>query len=132
MQAFISNLTAATLLVHSMFGCCWHHAPAQRDASELGYAACSEHGHGTTGESGRSPVGPGKCNSECRGLCIYLPPQKIQIAAPQIVMPFDVAAAVPAIADCHFGSAFSGEQTCNGAKWKPSLRLHLAHQVLLI
>jgi hypothetical protein len=132
MHSVLSSLTAAVLFIHTVFGCCWHHAHAcvQHGAPSVATeSACCKH-HQHHGE-GNQPVKPGKCCVECEGTCTYVLPQKVRIDAPQSVASLDLVATFPLLADAQIASAsWSHVGDCpHGAL--PRVRLHLLHQLLL-
>src|SRR5262249_19789647 len=78
MHAFLSSLTAALLLIHAAFGCCWHHAHrcvihGNAVAAAEPQGCCEHHRH-----EGSTPV-PCGCKLECSGQCVYLLPQKFRV-----------------------------------------------------
>src|SRR5437588_1471402 len=84
MQAFVANLTAALLFIHTVFGCCWHHAHHCEHSSTAAIAHganCGhDHQHDGDAEQQERPCG---CKVECLGTCIYVVPQKVNVEALQ-------------------------------------------------
>src|SRR5262245_24327136 len=96
MQAFVLKLTADLLFLHTVFGCCWHHSNCCAHGSTVAQRAkCCHHQHG--GDSKQQDK-PGECKVECEGTCIYVAPQKIKVAAPQLIS-FDAPAVSSLLAD---------------------------------
>jgi hypothetical protein len=132
MQAFIASLMAAVLFIHTIFGCCWHHAHACEHSPPIAIsqpAQCCHHHH--NGSDSKQQHTPCRCNVDCEGACTYVVPQKVKVEAPQHIA-IDMAAVLPSLA---------GESVEVTAAWKalsspnhlaPPLRAHLLHQVLLI
>jgi hypothetical protein len=128
MQAFVASLTAGLLLIHAVFGCCWHHAHECEHAIEaVPPATCCLHDHDQGSQHNDEP-----CDSkhDCEGSCIYVVPQKIKIEAPQWLV-IDLLTALPALTDHRFHSASSFENFSSPRPFEPPLRPHLLHQVLL-
>ena len=156
MQALLTHLTAFSLGIHALVGCCWHHAHecacqagtqvVVADAETPKLAACCHHCHRlsdspsdlTPGDcrseddQSSHPPAPCNCKVECHGVCTYLPPQK------SLVDGFDDSAAFDL-------SPLAIDQSCAAAtraaywEWPADsgdaaapLRLHLLHQVFLI
>lgn len=135
MHAILSIITAATLFIHALFGCCWHHAHscvrcemASAEASPVA-GGCKCH-HGS--QPDQQPSGPCNCQFECKGVCTYLPPQKTVADCPELGVPFSSVAIVSVLADRHLSAVGVWEQTCGQLATEPPLRLHLLHQILLI
>ena len=129
MQAFVAIATAALLAIHTVFGCCWHHAHQCQDGRAV---ACSEeapccHHHGSDSKQQEQPR---KCKVECEGTCTYVAPQKVRIAAPQAVG-FDVLAVPQSLSDHGLQAAVFWGPGRSPPDWAPPLRTHLVHQVLL-
>src|SRR5881394_1932931 len=84
MQAFIASLTAALLFIHTVFGCCWHHAHACEQGATLAVSqpakCCHHHQHDSDSKQQQKP---GKCQVECEGTCTFAVPQKVKVEAPQ-------------------------------------------------
>jgi hypothetical protein len=125
MHAVVSSLMAATLLVHAVLGCCWHSRCDQQQTK--GAACCKHHEHCQDQE----PAKPCKCRVECHGVCTYLPTQKVQVDTPEVVVPFDFVATLSFAVGADLASALR-EAVYLPDDIEPPLRLHLAHQVLLI
>jgi hypothetical protein len=131
MQAFIANLTAALLFIHTVFGCCWHHAHACEHVTSIAViqpAKCCHHHHHEN--DGKQQQKPGKCKVDCEGTCSYVLPQKVTIEAPQWVA-IDFLAVLPSFADGQLEAAASWEALPSLFDLAPPLRTHLLHQVLL-
>jgi hypothetical protein len=135
MQSFLSILTALMLCVPAALGCCWHTAPvgsshARADAVESIKQCTQHHHHHAADDHGRQHE-PCPSSSYCTGACIYLPVQKVQIDAPQLVVAFYMAH--DAAATMQMPSASDrGDRTLGSVESEPAVRLHLRNQVLLI
>jgi len=127
MQAFVANLTAALLFIHTVFGCCWHHAQCSAVAVSQAEPCCHRHQHSS---DSTQPEKPCKCNVECEGACIYVVPQKVKVDAPQWVA-IDLLAVLPTLADRKIEVASVWDFVSPLPDWLPPLRIHLLHQVLL-
>jgi len=76
MNSIFSILTTASILIHSVFGCCWHHSHSSEDghaevvASTVGddvHACCSHHHHSSASivsDEGASEDAPGHNHSD--------------------------------------------------------------------
>jgi len=131
MHSVFTNLMAGLLFIHTVFGCCWHHAHAcgQSVAVTASQPAkcCHHHQHGSDSKQQQKP---GKCKVECQGTCTYVVPQKVTIEAPQWVA-IDLLAVLPSLADRQIEIAASWEALPSLFDLAPPLRPHLLHQVLL-
>jgi hypothetical protein len=127
MQAFVATLTAALLFIHTVFGCCWHHAQCSTVAVSQSEHCC--HHHKQSGDSNHQEK-PCKCNIECEGSCAYVVPQKVKIEAPQWTS-IEILAVLPSLAERPIEAACSSEDVSSLRAWVPPLRTHLLHQVLL-
>jgi hypothetical protein len=131
MQAFVANLTAALLFIHTVFGCCWHHAHACEHALTAAVTqpskCCHHHHHESDSKHEHKP---GKCKSDCEGTCNYVLQQKVTIEAPQWVAN-DVLTALPTLAGQQIEAAASWEAAPSLSDLALPLRTHLLHQVLL-
>jgi hypothetical protein len=128
-------LLSAALLIHAMFGCCWHdaHEAVAGEASHTAMAAtdcgCHDHDDAADGHGSHAPC---KGHPNCHGLCSYLPAQKSEIGKcleHSLIVDF----AIDAHAAC--GSqiaALSFAPGTNATCTPPPVRLHLFHQILLI
>jgi hypothetical protein len=127
MAMFFRLLTAATLAIHLLVGCCAHHAHAASAASprhETNVDACCGH-HEQSGDSHSERHG---CENE---KCSFLrssddSPAKFvfQVHRPSVALWHD--ASVPRLPGIQAAGIFPADDLF------PPLRLHLAHQVLLI
>ena len=133
MDRVLSSAIAALLFIHTACGCCWHHAHQSAACGHTqlpGLAGACHHEKCPPGDE--SSDGPCRCRLECQGVCTYLPPQKTRLDSPQVVVPFDLVAAVSASAEAHSGSAWHGGAELHSSHVGPPLRLHLLHQIFLI
>ena len=131
MQAFLNILTAALLFIHTVFGCCWHHAHAcgtDCASAVIKSAPCCHH-HQHCDDSKHSER-PCKCKVDCEGTCTYVVPQKVKVEAPQSTT-MDLLATLPSLAEHQIEAASFRETISSLPDWAPPLRTHLLHQVLL-
>lgn len=131
MQALLTHITATVLFIHTIVGCCWHHAhlgPGSTTTTAP-LAGCCHHHHEQDSQPRQSPD---PCQSECEGSCQYIAPQKVCIDAPQGAQHLDYAATESAQTLARFPSLPTGGSldSLHGAALP--LRTHLMHQVLLI
>lgn len=139
MAEMVRSLTAAALAVHLVLGCCEHHALACLEEGHSQHhaapataldAAHDCHGECPDGRSG----GPHRGAHECHGApCSFVRPSHETTAASLLMLgqPHFVlmAAGPPASAAASFGS---WRQFLPTGPLPLPVRLHLAHQVLLI
>jgi hypothetical protein len=133
MRIFFSSLVAASLLIHAVLGCCWHHAQdlsgcGDTVAEQAVDAGCCHHDHGDQ-DHGQPSHAP--CKGHCQGLCTYLPVQKTQLDHQQLHAALDFAIIAPATGDAQIAAGFCLARAHETAA-QPPLRLHLFHQILLI
>lgn len=135
-RQLLTFLTAATFVAHGLWGCCWFGAqsfqPRERVISRASSrpATCCKHCDHTR-EKGCPHDGP--CKLHCRGVCVYVAPQKCQLDAPQIHLLLEFAA----VAFLQTGDdALAATRDFAGADGRreaePPVRLHLLHQIFLI
>jgi hypothetical protein len=134
MRSLLSNLTAALLAMHTVFGCCWHHAHASTPLCKSLPSVESSESHGAAHADEACERPAGGCehhgNDNCQGnKCVFtssaktgspqfsLHPSPQSVVAPACTMPSDAWLPTP---------AFSPERLL------PPLRLHLIERVLLI
>ena len=133
MRAAFSSLVSASLLVHALFGCCWHHAQACAFFSAEPVAAepgdCCHHGAAPSEHQSPSPCDKG---THCEGGCTYLPAPKSQVEMPRFLSPSDFVAILPVGTDAPFCAMRPAERSPKPHILEPPLRLHLLHQQLLI
>jgi hypothetical protein len=136
MQIILSNVTAALLVLHAVFGCCWHHA--HHCAEECGMAQTAERPDCHEGHS------PGDCDStaptnhdghhgsrECQGNpCSFV--ASISPNGNSFAQSFQ-ASVLLLLDDRHPMIGAGSKQHFLSAGWLlPPVRLHLANQVMLI
>jgi len=129
MQAFVASLTAALLVIHTVFGCCWHHVHHCEHAAAAAQAAECCH-HPQHGGDSKQPDKPCNCKIECEGTCIYVVPQRVKVEVPQGIA-IDLVAVLPSFADRQIETAASWQAGWSLPDLAPPLRTHLLHQVLL-
>jgi hypothetical protein len=140
MNTFLSNLTALALFIHTLFGCCWHHAHAagaacDATATKIHSADCCC--HQAQGQGANSPgtdtsqSEPCKCRPQCRGACSWLPVKKVAFDAPAALAFHDPGTAPTPLLDHPPGDVLTWLRPELVPAGLP-LRLHLLHQVLLI
>jgi len=138
MHAVFSNSLAALLLLHAVFGCCWHQAHAScahgahRADVAMATPCCGEHRHGAPAQD-EAPH-PAPCHGDCGATCAYLPTQKSQSdgdgAESPLTLP--VLEIVKLIAPTDLAALSVDQVELCTVAIEPPLRLHLAHHVLLI
>jgi hypothetical protein len=126
---FFVHLTAAVLFAHSVLGCCWHHAhTCQHDTAS---AVCDENhahaDHGSPGSEGTSHHNTGICTKE---KCVFVRPSIDPMAEGAEMVAISIFGLLPT-------SDVGLKPVLFSSEWRecsPPLpvRLHLAHQVLLI
>ncbi|HEY2839918.1 MAG TPA: hypothetical protein VGJ26_12260 [Pirellulales bacterium] len=151
MQALLTTLTAFSLAIHALVGCCWHHAQrcdcgAESTALAANvesrcqhcHHACHDHAkhHRVSdrqADEGQSTTPtPCPCKVECHGFCTYLPPEKspLESAAdgPAFALPLN-----PLVHDSTTDSlAAHWEWLADPGDSAQPLRIHLLHQIFLI
>lgn len=138
MQAVVSSLTAVLLFIHTVFGCCWHHAHVcqqQPIAAAATTAGCCQHRHHHEGpqQSESNPhEQPGNCQVNCHGTCNYTVPQKVRVDSPLSIASIDLWPTAGALCQSHLVSAIAWEAAGLQPLPEQPLRLHLLHQLLLI
>ncbi len=130
MQAFLSSLTAGLLFIHTVFGCCWHHAHACENVASA--AACETHccHHHHQGGEKESEDKPCHCDEGCEGTCTYVAPQKVKVEAPDIAA-LDLTVTPELLAGLRIEPANFWQAARLPLDLSPPLRVHLLHQVLL-
>src|SRR4249920_1206388 len=100
MHCVLTNLMAGLLFIHTVFGCCWHHAHSyaqtEQTAVRKSASCCQHHEYSSDSKHENAPC-QGKL--ECHGTCTYVVPQKVQIDGPDAAVSFDFAAIVATTAD---------------------------------
>jgi hypothetical protein len=130
----LTFVTAAAFVAHGLLGCCWFGAQnfgqinrVISRAAPVGCCKPCQHTH----EKGCPHEGP--CRLHCRGVCVYVSPQKSQVDARQIDMRFDFAAVVVSQRDNHpLAAAEVRGSGDDPREAEPPARLHLLHQIFLI
>src|SRR5262245_13696025 len=126
MQAFVANLTAAALFIHTILGCCWHHAHhGTRHVAAVAKSATGCH-HQEHSDGNCQQEKPCQCKVECEGTCIYVGPQKVKVEVPQGIA-IDVLAVLPSHADRQIEAAASWQAGWSLPDLGPPLRTHLLH-----
>ena len=136
MHAVLYSSMAALLGIHAFFGCCWHHAhrceQCPPSATQVAQQPKCCHHHQGTDEKQNGKKTPCKCFLECYGVCAFLPSQKVQLDSPELIVPLDSVAVLPAFSDMQLLAASPWEVSRGPTAVSPPLRLHLLHQILLI
>jgi len=136
MRAIFCSLLSASLLIHALFGCCWHDlhnagACGETPISLATEPACDhDHDHDAAPD-GHGSHCPCKGQSHCHGLCNYLPAQKTHIGKSQVNVLIDFAVDAQATSGSHVAAASFAPGMCKFCP-APPMRLHLLHQILLI
>jgi len=137
MHIVVSNLTAVMLAAHALLGCCWHHGHGSEQVRGP-VAALASSGHCAAGDAhGPSPA-QHDCGTQrgerhdCQGSpCMFIGPA-IQNISPSAVCALQpLVATLPPASLSADGAAIERSLLATGALLPP-VRLHLAHQVLLI
>ena len=132
MRSAIAVLTAALVFIHSVFGCCWHHAHdcehGLASAVNPPVKCCQQHSHDSDGHQQPRPC---PRSGECEGTCNFVAPQKVRLSE-QVVAAYDIVATLPAVANSQTVPAAGRELGRLLAESALPLRTHLLHQVLLI
>lgn len=141
MQTVFCNLMAASLFIHALLGCCWHHAHAQSCCSKQEtkvserVTGCS-HGHSCGHSADKShqkqkPAEPHQ-HKDCPGSCTFLSVAKTQVDCHSPLSPLPFAAFVPFVAEVGATFHVSADRVTDESGPPPPLRLHLLNQILLI
>jgi hypothetical protein len=135
MHAFLSSLTAFLLAMHTVLGCCWHHAHHCEEASEAAGSVASadacDHSHGVpiaSDDDGQNQHG----RHDCQGTtCVFVGPTKapprgglLHVEVLSVAETFDHASSIVRVAAGRCGDALNTRVS--------PLRLHLRCAVLLI
>jgi hypothetical protein len=134
MRSYLSSLTAALLAMHTVFGCCWHHAHASTPQGKSLPSVESSESHGVAHADDGCERSTGGCghhgNHNCHGSkCVFTssaktgsPQFSLRLSPQSVVAP---ASTVPNVTRVQ-KPAFSPDELL------PPLRLHLIERVLLI
>jgi hypothetical protein len=137
MHGFLSNVTAALLALHTVLGCCWHHAHSLAEESCMTQSVERPEGHGGHSDhdcDSTTPVNHDGHQSphECQGsTCVFVRPthdgsqgsSDLLMDVPLSLSPIAFASTNVRVAEKSF---FAPDALL------PPLRLHLVDQVLLI
>ena len=137
MHIVVSNLTAVMLAAHTLLGCCWHHGHRSEPMCSAVASAASS-GHCEAGDAhGPSPV-QHDCGTQhggrhdCQGSpCMFIGPTTQSISPSAVCTLQPLVATLPPASLSAGGAAIERSLLATGALLPP-VRLHLAHQVLLI
>lgn len=136
MRAVSSSLMVGLLIIQAVSGWCWHPARnctgLESSVAPVAWTIRCCDGDCEGAREREPSQDPCKCRLECSGVCTFVPPEKTQIDAPQLVVGFDHLAVSPALTDSQAVSAFWTEVARGRSELEPPLRLHLLHQILLI
>jgi hypothetical protein len=137
MHSFLSHLTAGLLAMHAVLGCCWHHAHAcERECTQAAlessapHAAHVDHDADSCDSTNSKPGqnhGPHACQ---KGKCVFLGTVEnradvslgLNLSSHVSATFYTVSSQMPAAVRPLFAAD----------ALLPPLRLHLAHQVLLL
>jgi hypothetical protein len=137
MRAVVNNLMASLLLIQVSTGWCWHgadgcadcHDPTvQRVAATIG----CEDDHCKSYEHRDESPDPCRDESECHGVCTYVPSHETRLDMAQLAVSFDIMPFALIVADHGILSGTTWERASHFDFSEPPLRLHLLHQLLLI
>jgi hypothetical protein len=140
-HGFVLHLTAASVVAHAVLGCCWHHVHACGHAHGAWAFVGSQHGDrhdehaaGASDSSGTRHSG----REECRGSkCHFLPAKDKLVVANEVGLRVPDLTTQPvalpglALESAAASGVLRPDLVRGGVPW-PAVRLHLAHQVLLI
>ena len=134
MRAGFSSLMAFWMAILTMSGWCGHSPFCAHGQQTLESVANADECCDccTPMPQGERLTQPCKCQSQCQGICIYLPSQKVHLDAEQVAAVFDFAAIVDSQAEPQASSASRWDVALDLICLEPPLRLHLLHQILLI
>jgi hypothetical protein len=133
MHGVLSNLTAALLALHTVLGCCWHHAHSDdaQTGAVIASDACHD-GHASPSGGAADACGQGHHGShDCHeSKCSF-----VSTSSPDgnsFAQPFQ-ASVTRLLDDQHPLVGASFEQRLFATGWLLSpVRLHLANQIMLI
>jgi hypothetical protein len=134
MHGLLSTLTAALLALHAVLGCCWHHAHRCTTACAAAESTDLHDGdHADCTDMPGSSHGPrqhGGC--ECQdGVCIFVGPTRVPLQ--ELTTHFTALPALLATVGESSAPRWDDSPAPLAAElFAPSVRLHLACQVLLI
>ena len=137
MHILASNLTAVMLAAHALLGCCWHHGH-RSEQMHSPVASVASSSHCEAGDADGSSPAQHDCGtqhgerSDCQGgPCLFIGPatQNISPSATYALQP--LVATLPPASLSASSAAIERSLLANEALLPP-VRLHLAHQVLLI
>ncbi len=136
MHDLLSSLTAAILLAHALLGCCWHHAHACGHAhSPVAWVVAGCEAEGPHEHSGHAPDRPGHKGpgqDGCRGAkCDFVRPATENLL-PWAAAPCRPTSAAIVASDRSEAAGDAPQHLCAAGDLLWPVRLHLAHQVLLI
>lgn len=134
MRDFVHVITAASLIVHAMIGCChfhWHGESCQ--AVEISAPQCSCCHHVAKPQEPSPPPAPCRGEHECHGVCNYLPTHKPTIDGGRVDHGLVALLCVASHESVSMGNEVEkyAEHSELGAS-PPQLRLHLLNQIFLI
>ncbi len=136
MQAALSNLISALLVIQSLTGWCCCSYPCDPRASETAKVTesrrppCCDQCDDESRQAPK-PNAPCRCH-ECLGFWVYVPTDRAQVDCSQLVVPFGLQTFAPIQADSHLSGVFFVERAGGPPVAGPPLRLHLLHQIILI
>jgi hypothetical protein len=137
MHAAVSHCLAALMLIHSLLGCCWHHAQEEGDSSRLASFLVDPSGNCQQHPSGHSdhhqPGHPCKHHDDgtCPGTWVYFSSGRPQVSKTLFFAPLDSVVALPAM-DNADRQLHGCERAAIAPASRTPMRLHLLNQILLI
>jgi hypothetical protein len=137
MRRLLSGLTAATLLVHALVGCCRHYefchtSGEPAECCESLADGCCHDEHAADCHHDERPFAPCDCKLQCMKLCVSLPPEKTLVAAGKSAPYIAIVPNVSATAVIQPSAGAFRESIRTSRASEPPLRLHLLHQIILV
>ena len=137
MHIVVSNLTAVMLAAHALLGCCWHHGHGSEQMGSP-VAVLASSGHCEAGDAHGPSLAQHDCGTQhgerpnCQGSpCMFIGPATQNISPSAVCALQPLVATLPPASLSAGGAAIERSLLAAGALLPP-VRLHLAHQVLLI
>jgi hypothetical protein len=148
-RTLVSHLVAVAVTLHTLLGCCWHHAHepvatvAQVETAQsetkapVPVKSCRCHRHQAREFAKQEQNRPtrqepvDRCPNTCGDKCVYVSTDRVQLDHPLILTSFDLTPAAPQ-SDLAMGLSISRYESDDATVDPPPLRLHLLYQLLLI
>ena len=143
MRTVVSHLVAVALTLHTLLGCCWHHAhesdanvaQVEIESTASAHGCCHSHRahdlveHDEDQSIPSDPVdhSPDACGETCQ----YVSVSRVQVDSLVDLAVLDFLPAESSVASA-IGNSVLRFGTSDAAVYPPPLRLHLLHLLLLI